>query len=258
VGMSKYHCKKFLESHGIPVLPSVVLNKEQLESTMGSNLAELRQRVVSTAGLEKYPLFVKPASLGSSIGIAKAADGPSLDAAILQAFKYDWQAIIEPCLEKKMEINVSVLDDQEPRVSVVEIPVPSGEELSYEDKYIREGGKKSGDSSQGMAGLTRVIDPADLDPTIKAQAQEYALRAFKLLGCAGVARLDFMLDTNTNILYFNEINTLPGSMANYLWVKSKPPLLFTDMITHIIKRAIERKQRKSTLARGIGFKALFK
>jgi D-alanine-D-alanine ligase len=258
VGMSKYHCKKFLESHGIPVLPSVVLNKEQLGSSMGGNLGELRQRVLATPGLEKYPLFVKPASLGSSIGIAKAADGPSLDAALLQAFKYDWQAIVEPCVEKKLEINVSVLDDGEPRVSVVEIPVPSGEELSYEDKYIREGGKKSGDSSQGMAGLTRVIDPADLDPTMKAQAQDYAVRAFKLLGCAGVARLDFMLDTTTNILYFNEINTLPGSMANYLWVKSKPPLLFTDMITHIIKRAIEHKQRKSALARGIGFKALFK
>ncbi len=258
VGMSKYHCKKFLESHGIPVLPSVVLDKELLESSMGGNLSQLRERVLATTGLAEYPLFVKPANLGSSIGIAKAADGPSLDAALLQAFKYDWQAIVEPCLEKKLEINVSVLDGLEPKASVVEIPVPSGEALSYEDKYIRDGGKKSGDSSQGMAGLTRVIDPPDLDPAIKAQVQEYAVRAFRLLGCAGVARLDFMLDTSKNILYFNEINTLPGSMANYLWAKSKPPMLFTDMISSIIKRAIERKQRKSALARAIGFKALFK
>ncbi len=262
LSMSKYHCKKFLEMHGIPVLPSVLLPKEDLEEGLGSNLSALREKVLNAPGLGTFPLFVKPANLGSSIGIAKASDAQALDAAILNAFKYDSQVIVEPCLEQKLEINVSVLDDVEPRASVVEIPVPSGEELSYEDKYVRDGGKKTGQGSSlgsaGMAGLTRVIDPADLDAKIKRQAQDYALKAFQLLGCAGVARLDFMLDLKSNTLYFNEINPLPGSLAHYLWVKSHPPLLFTDMITKMIERADKRRVRQASLSRTLGFKALFK
>jgi D-alanine-D-alanine ligase len=178
----------------------------------------------------------------------------------MQVFKYDTSAIIEPCLDQKLELNVSVLDDTEPKASVIEIPVSSsGDELTYEDKYMRGGGsKKSAPASQGMAGLTRVIDPKDMAPELKERAQEYAVRAFKALGCAGVSRIDFMLDLNTNTLYFNEINTLPGSLAFYLWMNSHPPVLYTDMLTRIIERAEARYHRKSSLSREIGFKALFK
>ena len=109
-----------------------------------------------------------------------------------------------------------------------------------------------------MAGLSRVIDPTDLDPVIKEQAQKQALDAFKLIGCAGVARLDFMLDLSANKLYFNEINPLPGSLAYYLWSHSKPSVLFTDLIGTMIERAVTNKQRKSVLVREIGFHALLK
>ena len=260
VGMSKYHCKKLVEAHGIPVLPSAVVARESIEVNLGHNLAEVRKEIMSTPGLENFPLFIKPANLGSSIGVSKAKDQADLDAALLKAFKYDFAAIIEPCLDNKMELNVSVLDDNEPIASVVEIPVSSsGDELTYEDKYMRGGGsKKSGPASQGMAGLTRVIDPQDLDPELKAKAQQYAITAFKVLGCSGVSRIDFMLDLSNNILYFNEINTLPGSLAFYLWMNSHPPVLYTDMITKIIERAEERSHRKLSLSREIGFKALYK
>lgn len=257
IAMSKYHCKKFLESHGIPVLPSVVLSRENMSA--GGDLTVLRNQVLSAEGFDKFPLFIKPANLGSSIGIAKATDNASLDSAILQAFKYDHQIIVEPCLDNKMEINVSIMDDVEPKISVVEIPVAeAGGELTYEDKYIRAGGKKGGQLSQGMAGLSRVIDPTDLDPTIKSNAQQWALRAFKLIGCGGVARIDFMLDLNTNNLYFNEINPLPGSLAFYLWSHSKPSVLFTDLIDTMLERAMFTKQKKSALVREIGFQALLK
>lgn len=259
ISMSKYHCKKYLESHDIPVLPSTVVDKEAFDVGAGGGLGKLREQILATPGLDQFPLFVKPANLGSSIGVSKAADGPALDAALLKAFKYDRQAIIEPCLDEKMEINVSVLDGPEPTPSVVEIPVSSdGNELTYEDKYMRGGSKKNGPVSTGMAGLARVINPADLDAVVKENARDYARRAFKLLGCAGVARIDFMLDLKTNRLYFNEINPLPGSLAYYLWVNSEPALLYTDMITHIIERAELRKQRKAGLSHEIGFKALFK
>jgi D-alanine-D-alanine ligase len=259
VSMSKYHCKKFLESHDIPVLPSVLLSREGLDTNPGAKLEEWREAVLSSEGFESFPLFVKPANLGSSIGVARVTDAAGLDAALLQAFKYDHQVLVEPCVESKLEINVSVMDDAPVHASVVEIPVSSsGNELSYEDKYMRGGGKKTGNTSLGMAGLTRVIDPADLDTKIKARAQDYAKRAFTALGCAGVARIDFIMDLPTKKVYFNEINPIPGSFANYLWVKSTPAVLFTDLITLSIERAIKRDKMKRALSHDLGFKALFK
>ncbi|MBY0360149.1 MAG: D-alanine--D-alanine ligase [Candidatus Obscuribacterales bacterium] len=259
LSMSKYHCKKFLESHDIPVLPSIVVSKAELDQGMGSNLAKMRERILAQPGLGNFPLFVKPATLGSSIGVSKADDAAGLDAALLKAFKYDVEAIVEPCLDDKMEINVSVMDDVEAVASVVEIPVSSsGNELTYEDKYMRPGSKKNGPASSGMAGLARVINPTDLDPKLKEQARSYAKRAFELIGCAGVARIDFMVDLKKGQLYFNEINPLPGSLSYYLWVNSEPAVLYTDMITLMIERAQLRKKRKASVSVDIGFKALFK
>lgn len=261
MGMNKYHCKMFLKSHDIPVLPAVLIDKEEMDPACGGSLKAVKERILATPGLESFPLFLKPASLGSSIGLGKARNDGELDAAIIEAFKYDSALIVEPCLEEKMEINISVMegDGPVPRASVVEIPVAEeGGELTYEDKYIRGGGKKSGSLAQGMAGLTRIIDPADLDPKYKDLARDYGVQIFKLLGCSGTARIDLMLDLKKDQLYFNEINTLPGSMAYYLWAKSDPVMLYTDMISHIIGRAELRCRTKRALERKIGFKALFK
>lgn len=109
-----------------------------------------------------------------------------------------------------------------------------------------------------MAALTRVIDPEDLDEKIKNQARDLAVRSFKALGCSGVARIDFMMDLKGNRLYFNEINTLPGSLSFYLWMNSKPPIFFTELLTRMLERAEARTNRKKALSRAIGFKALFK
>lgn len=259
LGMSKYHAKKIVEAHGIPVLPTVVIKRESIETDFGHHLPYLREQVLSHPSLGSFPLFVKPCNLGSSIGVAKVRSVEDLDAALVLALKYDVAAMIEPCLDNKLEINVSVLDDAEPEASVVEIPVSSsGDELTYEDKYLRGGGKKGTNTLAGMASLTRVIDPPDLDGELKERARDYAVRAFKALGCGGVSRIDFMLDLGDGTLYFNEINTIPGSLSFYLWMNSKPPLLYTEEITRLIERAEEKHARKTALAREIGFKALFK
>lgn len=254
VAMNKQICKLALSAAGIPVLPSVVVEKHAALK----NLAATRDRIISNPALSKFPLFVKPVHLGSSIGINKAKDEKSLDTALIEAFKYDSHVIVEPCVSEIMEINVSVKDGDPPVASVTEIPVASAEFLSYEDKYMRGGGKKTGESSgsQGMAGLTRIIDPQDLDPNLKKLVIDYALKAFAILECSGVGRFDFIFDISKNELYFNELNPIPGSMAFYLWAKNKPPVLYTQLINDIVERAFEVKGRKTALIRDAGFKAM--
>jgi D-alanine-D-alanine ligase len=255
LGMNKYQCKTYLAAHGIPVLPAAVIHRDEAKKS----LTEVRERILSIPGLEQFPLFVKPCNLGSSIGIAVANDVPSLNAALVNTFRYDSQAMIEPCVKDILEVNVSVLEDDEPIASVVEMPVSTSGVLTYEDKYLRgDGSKKTGESSQGMASLTRVIDPQDLNVELKQAAIAYAKQAFKILGGAGVARIDFIIDSSCDRIYFNEINTLPGSLSFYLWVKSNPRLLYTELLNHIIERAQMRQGTKVALQRNEGLKALFK
>ena len=254
LGMNKYQCKTHLAAHGIPVLPATVVHRDEGRKS----LTEVRDRILSTPGLEQFPLFIKPCNLGSSIGISVASDIAGLNAALVNTFRYDAQAIVEPCVKDILEINVAVLEDDEPVASVVEMPVSTSGVLTYEDKYLRGEGNKQAGESQGMASLTRVIDPKDLNLELKQAAIEYALKAFKVLGCSGVARIDFIIDSTTDKIYFNEINTLPGSLSFYLWVKSEPPLLYTELLNRIIERAEMRQRTKVALRRNEGLRALFK
>lgn len=237
VCMNKAQSKMIARDQGIPVLPFTLAER----SDARKDLAGLRERIVRTSGLDAFPLFVKPCHLGSSIGVGVAHDMTGLDTALARVFQYETTAIIEPCVTELMEINVSVLGGEEPEASVVEIPVASGELLSYEDKYLRGGSKAKGQpSSQGMAGLTRVIDPQDLDPQIKADVIRYGLQAFQVLECSGVARLDFIYDLQKEQLYFNEINPIPGSFSFYLWDKSAPALFYPELIDQLVEQAEAR------------------
>jgi D-alanine-D-alanine ligase len=258
LSMSKRHCKDVVSQYGVPVLPSKVVTREAAQEDLGKGLIRVTESILATKGFEKFPLFVKPCTLGSSVGVARATNIQELDAALLQAFKYDPQALVEPCIDRKSEINVSVLDAAQPYASVTEIPVASSEVLSYEDKYLKGGSKKTGNEPQGMAALTRIIDPPDLSEEIKTLARGYAVDAFIALGCSGVARIDFMLDLSNGNLYFNEINPIPGSLSFYLWERSHPPVLYTDLITRILKRAEKLYQEKTSVIRDFGFHALAK
>jgi D-alanine-D-alanine ligase len=255
--MNKYKCKKTLEAAGIPVLPAAVVDR----SIAQKSLAQVRDQIFATPGLEQLPLFVKPCNLGSSIGIGVAKDEASLNGCLVNTFRYDSQAIIEPCVKNILEINVSVVgDEDEVLASVVEMPISISGVLTYEEKYLRDdGAKKTGDSeSQGMASLSRIIDPQDMDRGLKQAGIDYAKKAFQLLGCSGVSRIDFIIDADANQLYFNEINTLPGSLSFYLWMKSRPQLVYTELLNRIIQQAEKRQGTKLSLKRQEGMKALFK
>lgn len=251
VAMSKQRCKIFLSGLGIPVLPGCLVEKGDALRGLDATL----DTVLATPGLQQFPLFVKPNNSGSSVGIGKANDRSELAAALANVFVYDVEALVEPCLTEMFEVNVSVLAGKERRISVVEIPVSSAGALTYEDKYLRGGGKKSGDS-QGMASLTRVINPADLDGDIKSSISSYAKQAFEALGCAGVARFDFMVSKTDGKIYLNELNSPPGSMAFYLWEKSEPRLLYTELIECLIEDALGRAGWKASVKWEMEFRAL--
>jgi D-alanine-D-alanine ligase len=256
LGMNKYQCKMMLKAAGIPVLPAALIDRRDAQKS----LAAVRKQIFATPGLEQLPLFVKPCNLGSSIGIGVAKDERTLNACLVNTFRYDSQAIVEPCVKDILEVNVSVLEDDEITASVIEMPVSISGVLTFEEKYMRDdGGKKTGgNESQGMASLSRIIDPPDLNPELKQAALDYAKQAFKVLGCAGVSRIDFIIDASCDQLYFNEINTLPGSLSFYLWVKSNPPLVYTELLNRIIHQAEKRQVTKLALKRQEGMRALFK
>jgi D-alanine-D-alanine ligase len=251
ITMNKYLCKMYLKEHGIPVLPALTVTREDAHK----NLSRTVEWVTAQEGFNELPLFVKPCSLGSSIGVSRVKELHQLGPALAKVFRYDTMAIIEPCVSQIMEINVSIRDYNGTQASVVEIPVSDSGVLSYEEKYLRGGGKKTG-QSQGMASLTRVIDPQDLDESLRSSVIEYGKMVFKLLGCSGVARLDFIVDLKTEKLYFNELNAFPGSCAFYLWARSRPRVLYTELIDNMIETGFKNFSEQSALDRNIGLKAL--
>jgi D-alanine-D-alanine ligase len=259
IAMNKHLCKSIVSKCGLRTLPSFLLTRENVRRQGLETHAHACLKVIEAAGFNPWPLFIKPNNKGSSIGVGKASHFNELKQAMAYALRFDHEVLIEPCIDKLLEINVSVLDDDPIRVSVVEIPVASDKILSYEDKYLRGGKNKTGSTpSQGMAGLTRKIDPHDLDIHIRHQAQEWAKKAFLEIGCSGVVRIDFMLDLASGHLYFNELNSIPGSLAFYLWEQSHPRLLYPELLEKLITRAKYRKDQSLCSERQIEFKALAK
>lgn len=243
--MDKFQCKQVLRGNGIPVLEERLLERQDARADI--------HRCLDYAMELAFPLFVKPAHLGSSVGIARADTRQELLEGLAQAFRYDQQVLVEPCVQNLMEINVAILEGDPPIASVVEVPVASETVLTYSDKYLRGGKSKGGG---GMASLVRAVDPADLNPDLKASVLNYAVQAFCALGCQGVVRFDFLCDSQSGALYLNEPNPLPGSLAYYLWDHSEPRLLLTEVIERMIDGAILRKASQAAVQRDMGFAAL--
>lgn len=248
VGMDKVVSKYLCRDAGIPVVDFVAFR----ESDWAGHEDSWLDRVEESLG---YPVIVKPARLGSSIGIARADERAELDAAVEEAFRYDDKVVIEDAVEDLLEINCSVLGDPDDAVpSVLEQPVRTeGEELlTYEEKYMRGGGSKGGkmrlgrkqrpDRAQGMASLDRLI-PAPVPDSQREEIHDLAIRLFKLFECAGVVRIDFMIDRASNRVYFNEINTIPGSLSFYLWEPSG--IAFPDLVSRMIDIALKRHRLRN-------------
>ncbi|WP_099469315.1 D-alanine--D-alanine ligase family protein [Konateibacter massiliensis] len=231
VGMDKYVMKTVLKDNDIPVLDCVCCDVKHYHANPGSTLDKVEEKI-------GYPVIVKPVNLGSSVGIKVAKDRSELETAFDYAFQFSGKLLAEKAITKLREINCSVLGDYESaEASECEEPVGSDEILSYEDKYLSSGSSKSEGGSKGMTSLSRKL-PAPLSPEKREEIRSLAVKTFQVLNCSGVSRIDFMIDTETDQLYVNEINTIPGSLAFYLWepVGVKYDELLDRMVTLALKR----------------------
>lgn len=232
VGMDKSVFKALMQSAELPVIPGVTVYTRDYFADTDSSIAQIEKL--------GYPVIVKPANLGSSIGVRKAADLNGLKEAIEYAAAFTDKLLIEKAVVSIREINCSVLGDSTEIIpSVLEEPIMHGDILDYGEKYLGKSGGK------GMASLSRKV-PAELSEEKTAEIQDIAVKAFKVLGGSGVSRIDFIMDSaDDDKVYINEINTIPGSLAFYLWEKSG--MMYKDLIDRLISLAFARRRRRESL-----------
>ena len=235
-GMDKWLMKAALRAAGLPVLDALIVTGRRYALEGEAVMNETEERF-------GYPVIVKPVNLGSSVGISRANDRAGLAAAMDTAAAYSPRFLVEPAIEQLREINCAVLGDGETaEASVCEEPVGADEILSYRDKYL--GGGKGSKHPEGMNGLKRRC-PADLPAGLAEQVRRLAVDTFQALHCCGVARVDFLNDLATGQIWVNEINTIPGSLAFYLWEASGIP--FHQLLDRMIALAFKRQREREAL-----------
>lgn len=228
LGMNKRVTKDLCRAHGIPVVSDQIVRE--------SDWIEIRNELLTSIDQLGPTVIVKPVHLGSSIGVARASNRKELTEAIEEAFRYDDELLVERAIEPLMEINCSVLGSgSDLTASVCERPLGEQELLSFQDKYQGDSGGK------GMASATREI-PADIPDEMANRIRELSIQTFSLLGASGVARLDFLIQRESGEIYFNEINTIPGSFSFYLWEPSGVP--FPELMERILELGLARHRRK--------------
>ena len=233
LGMDKVAMKEVYKANGIPVVDYMSFYSYEWSSKKETIINDIKERI-------GFPVIVKPANLGSSIGITKANNEEELEDAVDLAEKFALKIIVEKAIRALREINCSVLGDvEEAYASACEEPISSDEILSYSEKYMGES------KGKGMASATRKL-PAELSPDKEAEIKNYAIKAFKVLGCSGVARVDFLIDKDNNdAVYVNEINTIPGSLSFYLWEAVGKS--FEQLLEELIQLGFKRHRDRENL-----------
>jgi D-alanine-D-alanine ligase len=229
VGMDKVIQKALFEKEGLPVVKYVWFTKDEWQKDKKKIIVELEKKL-------GYPMCVKPANLGSSVGINIPKNRKELEWAVEVAKEFDRKILVEEGLVGIDEINVSVMGLDELEVSVCEQPIKTENMLTYEGKYMKGGKVK------GMAGLSRMV-PAPIKPILAERIQGYAKTAFRAIGGSGISRIDFLVDIKKEKVYINEVNTLPGSLSYYLWEKSG--YTFPKLIDRLIELAVERSRKNA-------------
>ncbi|HET9222080.1 MAG TPA: D-alanine--D-alanine ligase family protein, partial [Roseiflexaceae bacterium] len=223
VGMDKAMMKAAFAAAGLPQVPWLLIRRVDWERNSERTLAQIETSL-------RYPVFVKPANLGSSVGISKATDRAALQAGLREAAGYDRRIVVEQGVDAR-EIEVSILGNDDPAASVPGEIVPSNEWYDYQAKYL--------------GGESRIIIPAPIAPDIAEQVREMGIRAFKAIDGSGLARVDFLLDRTNGSLYLNEANTMPGftSVSMYAKMWEASGLSYGTLLDRLIELAVERHSK---------------
>lgn len=230
-GMDKITMKMILQANDVLVVPYVWFTDRQWDARRDEMISAVESRL-------GYPVIVKPANLGSSVGIGRAKDREQLLERVADAQRYSSRIVVEHMVDDLQEINCSVLGDCDSyETSVLEEPIKSGEILSYTDKYM--GGTKG---SAGMQAAQKRI-PADLPADTTERIRFLAGETFRVLSCHGVSRVDMIVDRSNGNIYVNEINTIPGSLSFYLWEATG--LSFAKLMERLVSLALKRKRDQS-------------
>jgi len=227
VAMDKGIFKSVMRAAGLPVLPAVIFNRSEYQMDPGAVINQVLQELT-------FPLFVKPVNLGSSVGVTKASNPEALRSGLDEAARWDRRLLVEQGIEAR-EIEVSVLGNDVPNASVAGEIVTQGEFYDYEAKYLTD--------------ESEFLIPAPLPEAQLERIRRLAVAAFKAADCAGMARVDFLLEKSSNELFLNELNTIPGftnvSMYPKLWKASG--LEYTEIIDRLIELALERKEQRDSV-----------
>ena len=233
LAMRKDLTKTIAADVGVPVLPHVVADHKKL----GKGAALVDEVIARNIG---FPAIVKPVNLGSSIGVGIAKTPEEMLHLCAMVLTRDSLVMIEPRVPNLVEYNVALRNDGDRIVlSAIERPKPSTELLDFKEKYLSGGGGAKGTTlpSQGMLSLTRDINP-DMDPARKDAVVTNARKVFAAFGARGAPRLDFLCNDQTGEIWFNEINPIPGSYGYFLWERAEKPLLFPELVVHLVEEAV--------------------
>lgn len=254
LGQDKVIMKQVFKDMGLPVVDYVWF--------FDSEYADDCEKIFASVKKLGYPVIVKPATLGSSVGITFVKEEKDLANAIEEAMKYDVKVVVEKAVKNLVEVNCSVLGNYSyQETSVIEEVTSDEDFLTYADKYIGGSKGKLKGSSKGMASASRII-PARISKELEENIKETSKQAFKALNLGGVCRIDYLIDKKTNKYYINEPNTIPGSLSFYLWEKTgkKYEDLLDEMITLSIKDYKKRSKKvysfESNILSNYGIKGL--
>jgi len=245
VGQDKVYMKSIFERESLPSTKFVWFYDVDYKNDLTEVLGNIKKL--------KYPLIIKPATTGSSVGIGTAINEEELIKAIDEAINYDSKILVEEMVQNLKEVNISVLGNYEhQKVSEIEEVVSTDKFLTFNDKYVGNGkskGKHGGKiasyskTSKGMLSASRKL-PADVSDDIKNKVEDVAIKAFKALGSSGVCRIDFLIDDKTNKVYINEINSIPGSLAFYLWESKNKK--YTELLDDIINIGVKDYKKRAS------------
>jgi len=239
IAMDKVLAKQVAAANSIAVSSFLAFTKAELERQPGAAVKEVAKQL-------KYPVFIKPAHLGSSIGISRATNGTELRNALEVAAHYDDKVIVEEAVANLVEVTLPIMGNNRPRPALLEQPLTQSEDFfDFDTKYL-QGGKKGGKSKggpKGSQGYSQI--PAKVPEEVYVRAEATGVEVYKAFGCSGIARVDMLIDSKTKKVYFNEVNPLPGGLYAHNW--NQAGISNVELVQKLIGFAKERHTRRQAL-----------